>query len=74
MTDYTLALDTLASAVDALKDAAADLSLATAMAPCTSLASDANVLAEAVERELLSVVAVLERHARSGGDSGPHRC
>lgn len=71
MTNDTLAVDALAGAVDALKDAAADLTVATALAPCPSLASDATVLAEAIELELLAVLAVLARHARSGGDFGP---
>jgi len=71
MTDYTLAFDALASAVDALNDAAADLAVATTMATCPILASDANVLAEAIEVELLAVLAVLERHAHSGGDFSP---
>jgi hypothetical protein len=58
-----LVLQALDRAVDALDDAAADLTVAAVLAPHRgALMSDALVLAEAVEAERAAVLATLLRH------------
>lgn len=59
----TLAIHALDVAFDALAVAAAELSLASALASSTRLCSDAGVLADAGEREAPAVSSVLLRHA-----------
>ena len=65
MTDYELSLQALARALDTLNQVAGDLGIAAILAPPRSaLATDAFVLADAVDAELAAVLATLERHGR----------
>jgi predicted sugar kinase len=59
---HALSLDGLLLAYDALQAAAAELAIASAVSRSAVLQSDARVLADAVERELLAVGAVIARH------------
>lgn len=56
------ALNSLTLAFDALGDAAAELSLATALTTDSALGTEARVLAVAVEAELAALHAVISRH------------
>jgi hypothetical protein len=59
---HALAIQSLDCAFDALQAAAAELCITSALATSPVLRSDAGVLADAVERELLAVSSILLRH------------
>ncbi|MCA1706336.1 MAG: hypothetical protein LC808_24975 [Actinobacteria bacterium] len=59
---HALAIHSLDIAFDALQAAAAELCIASALAASPALRSDARVLADAVELELLAVSSILLRH------------
>lgn len=59
---HALAIHSLDIAFDALQAAAAELCIASALGASSALRSDARVLADAVERELLAVGSILLRH------------
>lgn len=59
--DDALALESLVGACESLHDAAADLAIAASLARSPSLATDAHVLAAAVEGELDAVLATFRR-------------
>lgn len=59
---HALAIEAIDLAFDALQAAAAELVLASVLAPSLGLHSDARLLAEAVEREALAVSSLLLRH------------
>jgi hypothetical protein len=59
---HPLVIEALDLAFDALQAAAAELSLASALAPSSALRTDARILADAVEREALAINSTLLRH------------
>ena len=63
VTDRTLSLQALERAHEALHQVLGDLSVAVILAPPRSaLATDADVLADAIEAEQAAVLAAIERH------------
>lgn len=64
MSNEPLAVEALFRTVEALKSAAADLSIAAALADTPGMGSDVRVLAEAVELDLLAAQAVHARHSQ----------
>lgn len=63
MTARIIVAESVVRAFESLNDAAADLTVAAMFATNPPLASDARILAEAVEREMAAVLAMLHRHA-----------
>lgn len=64
MTARIIVAESVVRAFECLNDAAADLTVAATFATTNpALANDARILAEAVEREMAAVLAMLHRHA-----------
>lgn len=63
MEPHTITILSLMRACDALERGAADLTIAAACSTDTALGTDAAVLADAIEREVSALYALLERHA-----------